>query len=616
MANTLPPAPRRKHRAVFGAALLLGLLADEGRARAQAHRAAPPTAVRDIRVVDREDAPRVTLVLREGRIDQVLDVGEPVPPGCWVVEGEGRLAVPAFVDAYAQAGVETPEPVADQDLPTDVSADVDVDMRVANRKGIQPSFRAADALALAEKDAEKWREQGFGALLAAPHGELLAGTSVLAVTREAAPRDAVVHAEVFAHAAFAASGSGYPGTLMGYMAQLRQFFLDARRQVQLQRRFEDGRPGPRPPYDPELGAAVELLAGERRVLCEAQNARDIRRWIQLGTEAGFDIGIAGGRDAWKVADVLAERRIPVVLTLDWGDEVKDPHAKKKGKAAKGEPESGGAEMSAGAEAAAEDADEAAEEAVAGDAIDWVYEEPLGVREERRRLWEEGRDTALRLNEAGVAFVFGSGDAGPKKLVERVRKLVENGLPRDAALQALTRGSAELCGAGRRLGSLAPGFDASFALWTEHPLAEKAKLAHLFVDGFHHEFDLDEEAEFEGEPDEGVDATGTWLFSVKSPMRTTEVTAELAMEPEGPVTGTFTSESPEGGSITGDLVGHVAGRTLKLRFEYAVGEMQIEMALEGELQDDAFEGTGTAKASFGEFDLEVTGAREPREESGR
>ncbi len=608
MVTTFPcPASR--------AALLLAACALASPAPAQAPRSPLPTAVRDVRVVDRADAPRVTLVLRDGRIDEVLDGDAAPPPGCRVVEGEGRLAVPAFLDAYARVGFETPEPVVDQDLPTDVSADVDVDMRVANRKGIQPSFRAADALALEEKDAEKWREQGFGALLAAPHGQLLAGSSALVVTREAAARDAVVVGEVFAHAAFAATGSGYPSTLMGYMAQLRQFFLDARRQAVLRRRQEAGRPGPRAPYDRDLEVAVELLAGERRVLCEAETARDVRRWLRLGAEAGVDVGIAGGRDAWKAADELAERRVPVVLTLDWGEEVKDPTAKKGSGEGRQRGEADAPEAAEPPEAAGERAAAASPEpdATADDAedeVDWEYEEPLGVRLERRRRWEEGRDGAVRLHERGVAFAFGSGGDGPKKLLARVRTLVENGLPRDAALRALTRGAAELCGVERRLGALAPGFDATFALWTDHPLEKKAQVAHLFVDGHEYEFDVEERDEPQGEPDEGVDATGTWSLTIESPMRTSEATVELAMESGGAVTGTYSTETPEGGAVTGDVEGHVAGATLTLRYTFAVGDMEIEMEIEGELDGDELDGEGTGRASFGEFGFEVRGTRAP------
>lgn len=549
---------------------------------------APPTAIRDVRLAAAEDAPRVTLILRDGRIAEQLDAASEVPPGFAIVEGQGRIAVPAFIDAYAHTGCPTPEPEADQDVPTDISADVDVDMRLANRKGIQPTFRAALELALEDKDGETWRENGFGALLAAPHGELLAGTSVLATTRSAAARDVVLRPDVFLHAAFRASGRGYPSTLMGYVSQLRQFFADAEWHAERLRAYAEDGVGSRPPFDAELEAARELVAGRARLMCEAETHRDVERWLGLADEFGLALGIAGGRDAWRVAERLAERDVPVVLTLDWGDEVDDPDdekvAKKRAKAA--------------------ESDEAA----------WTYDEPLAVLRERRRLWEEGRDCALRLSEAGVRFAFGSGDRDAKKLVKAVRELVEAGLPSDVALRALTAGAAEILGVGERLGALEIGHDATLALWTDDPLAKGAKLAALVVDGHVNEFEVDEDEEPAGEPDEGVDVTGRWKLVFEGP-QAIEMDAELTMDEDGTVTGTYTRAGPEG-EISGDFEGHVSGTELSLRTTYAVGETSIDFRFTAEIDGDELSGTATAKAEFGQFDFEGSGERIPDQEEVR
>ena len=141
-------------------------------------------------------------------------------------------------------------------------------------------------------------------------------------------RDLVVRPDVFAHASFNANGPGYPSTLMGYHAQLRQFFHDAKRQDELERRYAQGRPGMRPAYDDELTQGRTLLSRERMLGCEADSYRDMERWFKLADEFGFHVGFAGGREAWRVASELAARDVSVVLTLDWGKEVKDPLAKK------------------------------------------------------------------------------------------------------------------------------------------------------------------------------------------------------------------------------------------------------------------------------------------------
>src|SRR5262245_13410581 len=206
--------------------LATALLAAAPLARAQD--VAPPCVVRNVRLAEAADAPRKALVLRHGRIEAVLDDGAELPKGARLVDGHGALAVPAFVDAYSFAGCTTPQPQAQRDVPPKTSSDVLVDMRDANRKGIEPEFAAAEAFKSEAELDKKYRASGFGAWLSAPHGEYLSGTSALVVSRDGAARDRVRLAGVFQHAAFEATGPGYPATLMGAQAQLRQFLLDAR----------------------------------------------------------------------------------------------------------------------------------------------------------------------------------------------------------------------------------------------------------------------------------------------------------------------------------------------------------------------------------------------------
>lgn len=582
--------------------------------------AAPAPAryvVRDVRLGIGEDAPARTLVLEGGRIVQVLEVGAGEPGGARVVEADGYVAVPAFLDAYSTTGCKTPQPDPDQDVPVPLDAGPRVDMRLAGRKGIQPAFRAAEALELEAKSAESWRASGFGTMLSSPAGELLAGTSVLASIRDAAARDLVLDADVFAHATFGASGPGYPSTLMGYTAQLRQVFLDAARHADLRARHDAGKPGPRPPFDADLEALLPVLAGHQRVAVQADDARDIELWLDLAQQHGFEILVLGGREAWRVRERLAQLEVPVVLTLDWGEEVDDPSPEEKDEgegAAEDEPESSeeaSAEdeeqpQDAPADAAAEEeAEEAAPEAVV------AYEEPLAVREERRRLWEQTRDCALRLEEAGVQFAFGTADGQPAELLKNVRALVEVGLDPEAALAGLGPRAARMLEAERNLGALEVGRDATLALWTKSPLEKGAELAWLFVDGFAHEFDLDTAKEDTSPPDEGVDASGTWTLSIKSRRGTRAGTLELEMAKDGVTTGTLTTEGRDGNSTSLPVEGRVAGSTLTLKGVMDRDGTEIETTITAELDGDSMKGDSVSKMSFGEFESSLTGTRDPR-----
>ena len=472
----------------------------------------PDTAVMDVRLEPAEDAPRHTLIVRGGRIAAIQPADAELPPGLRHVQGDGALVLPAFFDGATGRGLTAPEPVIEQDQPLDVTSDVSIDMRLANRKGIRPAFRAAEGVEWSEDDRKAFWEQGFGYALVVPSGELLSGKSVLVAVRDAALRDSVVVGEPFAHAAFDASGSGYPSTLMGYFAQLRQFFLDTERYLELVARYNNGRPGPRPPYDHELGAGVDILSGELLV-CAADEAADVRRWYRLADELGIQIAILGGREAGQVSDLLAERGTKVWLDLDWGDEVADPREEEEEEEA-GEEEASGPEDETGEqddaasdEAEAEEAE--AEEAEADEAEEeeerWTYEEPFGVRLEKRAEWERDRDGAIRLHEAGVPFAFGSRERSPKDLLKSVREVVEAGLPREAALAALTTTPAQWLGLGGRLGRVAPGYEASFTLWSADPLTdEDARPARVYVDGYPWKADDEGEDEKRGKKKDAGD----------------------------------------------------------------------------------------------------------------
>ncbi len=566
-----------------------------------------PTLIQDVFLGrERDETKKFSLMLRDGAIVEILEAGTPAPPGVRVIDGRDLLCLPAFVDAYSNIGCETPEPTKDQDQPVSVTSDVRIDMRLANRKGVQPSFRALEAAAFKAEDGEAWRKSGFGAALIAPEGELLSGSSTLVSTRAAALRDLVVHSDVFAHGAFSANGKGYPSTLMGYMAQLRQFFNDAKRQDELERRYAQGRPGLRPPHDDELEEGQALLVRKKLLVCEADGYRDMERWFKLADEFGLRVGFSGGREAWRVAEQLAERDAPVVLTLDWGKEVEDPLAEDKKKKKKGgEDATEDAEPDGEAdstEEAGQDADKADKKDDADEVV-WEYKEPLGVRVEKRRLWEEGRDCALRLSEAGVRFAFGSKARKPEKLLADVRKLVEAGLAPDAALDALTVEAARLIGVDNRLGLVSKGYNATLCLWTEDPLTEeKAQVLWAFVDGFSTEYERKKEKKKKknagAKPTEGLDMSGTWAVEFPDGEGIKSAKLVLEMDEDGNITGSIFMTNPRDDTeVESSIEGALSGEDVVMEASVSFGEFSIDLGFEGTLEKDRLEGDTTLSAPF-------------------
>lgn len=411
-------------------------------------------------------------------------------------------------------------------------------------------------------------------------------------------RDVVMRGDVFAHAAFAATAPGYPSTLMGYFAQLRQFLLDSRHQVELARRYEQGRPGMRPPFDVQLAAGAAIVSGGIPLLCEANDADDIERWFRLADEFGIQPSIAGGLEAWRVRDELARRGVTVVLTLDWGKEVKDPRPKEEEK----EKEAPEANEAVAAEGDAPPGEERAVESGEDDA--WEYDEPFAVRLERRKKWERGRDCALRLHEGGVRFVFGTASAKPSELLERVRTLVEVGLPPEVALAALTRTAAGFLGMEQRLGLVTAGRDATFTLWRADPLLDKkATAAWVFVDGFPTEFKEEpKKAKEKGDgPAKGIDPSGTWqLEFVVVGEGIKSATLVLEMGDDGNLTGTLEVENPMGGArVEVEVEGRVTADELEVECTLAFGQVKIETILTATIEADALDGEGSFRGPWGD-----------------
>jgi imidazolonepropionase-like amidohydrolase len=79
--------------------------------------------------------------------------------------------------------------------------------------------------------------------------------------------------------------------------------------------------------DLRLEALAEVLDGRKAVIVVADAKRDIESAVAFAEQEGLRMILAGGRDAWEVKELLAEKGIPVVLglTLSRPDEEDDPY---------------------------------------------------------------------------------------------------------------------------------------------------------------------------------------------------------------------------------------------------------------------------------------------------
>jgi imidazolonepropionase-like amidohydrolase len=427
-----------------------------------------------------------TILMSDGRIvDAGADVD--IPAHAERIDGTGLIAYPGFIDAHVHLGIPptprtTQERTRTEDLNPDPREGPLAATRFANRRGIRPQLRAVAQYAPDEKQLEAHRAAGFTAALIAPRDGIFAGTSDLLALSGMPVRRSVLASDVAMHGSFRTGEEGdYPGGLLGVFAQFRQVLLDARRHAKLIK-YAERHPydGPRVASDPALDALQPLVRGSQRIVFEANSEREIRRALDLGAEFNLDIAISGAKEAWKVIDRIKVDRVPLIVSLKFDEEPEFGRKKQK----KPDP----------------DKTEKKEK---------IYE-PLKLRKERRRLWEEQVDNIIRLHEAGVPFALRTRDFDkPAELLNKLRVVIERGLPEAAAVKAMTATPAAMFGMERQLGTIARGATANLTLFTKLLSHNKATVKLVFIDGKKFEIDRDQKdkARKEGEEAAAVSEGG-------------------------------------------------------------------------------------------------------------
>jgi imidazolonepropionase-like amidohydrolase len=181
---------------------------------------------------------------------------------------------------------------------------------------------------------------------------------------------------------------------------------------------------PETPANPRLEALAPYALGQKAVVIQASRKDEIREAMQLADELKFKLIIAGGVDAWKVAEELKKRDVAVILgpvmTLPY--ENYDP-----------------------------------------------YDAPFAC--------------AAKLHAAGVRFCIRSmGDSNTRNLPYHAAMAVSYGLPVEEGLKAVTKSAAEILGVGDRLGTIEKGKEANLVITTGDLLQPATQVIGLVIGG--------------------------------------------------------------------------------------------------------------------------------------
>ncbi len=315
---------------------LLRLVAAPGELSPAGQRPEPPGvhALVGARVVTRpgDAGANATVIVRHGRIDAILKAGEALPTDARVWDMSGKVIYAGFIDPYL------PETTAAAPISNRATTPIGATSGIAfpgvpqTRQDmgatgpgyevarITPAYRVADKYAPREKENQTLRALGFTAANVVPSAGIIRGTSAFVLLTEADPNRVIVKPDVFQHVAFETPGDrdeGYPGSLMGVIATVRQAFLDARHQVAARVYFTAHPQSSRPDFNPALDALRPAM-GPRPVLptvFEPGSALMNHRARLLSDEQELSpILVASGQE-WRRPELAKASKAPFIVPL-------------------------------------------------------------------------------------------------------------------------------------------------------------------------------------------------------------------------------------------------------------------------------------------------------------
>jgi imidazolonepropionase-like amidohydrolase len=264
---------------------------------------------------------------------------------------------------------------------------------------------------------------GLTSVVAVPRGGFVSGTSAWVQLADGA-QPAVVRAPLAMYVALGegglAAGAGSRGLAL---ERLRELLDDAAIYARRKGDYERNAARRFAAARLDLEALGPVVRGQLPLVVRVDRASDIRAVLELGRQLRLRLVIEGGVEAWVLARELAAARVPVIY---------DPTANLP------------------------------------DSFDH-----LRVRDDAARL----------LAAAGVTLVLST--LGESARAGTLRQLagvaVGNGLPRDAALAAVTTAPAQAFGLTGR-GELRRGAPADLVLWTGDPFELSSRPARVFIGG--------------------------------------------------------------------------------------------------------------------------------------
>ena len=361
---------------------------------------------------------KATILVEDGVIKAVEQNAE-IPEDAKVINLKGMWVTPGFIDVHTHfSAMGEPRARGGGDDGNEVTNPVTAHIRIV------------DALNPFGIAFEPVRQAGFTTCYTMPgSANVIGGTGIAFKLKEGkCIEDIIIPGSEMMKMALGENPKGayggqkkMPMTRMGTGAVLRETLFNAKQYADDKAAAEaEGKPFKK---DFKLEALVPVVRGEMRCRIHCHRADDIMTAIRVSEEFGLDFSVEHVTEGFKIADILAEKKVKCVVG------------------------------------------------------------PMRMIPSKMEVWNCTIENPAMLEKAGVEFALtADAETATRWLPEEVGVAMAYGLSEEAAFKALTINAAKIINLDHRIGTLEAGKDADLAIFDGHPFSNFTRCKATMIDG--------------------------------------------------------------------------------------------------------------------------------------
>ncbi len=361
------------------------------------------------------------IILRDGRIENVGRYIK-IPLDAYEVDMKGAHVYAGFIDGWLQ--IKQDEKVQSPDDHW-------------NEK-IRADYRAKDDLKIKEKELKSLRSLGITAAHIIPEKGIFKGKSDLIILDDKMNSVSKDLTQVLEFKTSGWSDRGYPNSLLGVIAVIRQTFLDAEwynKSQNIIREYPEE--NELIPFNPSFKELSSFLSEKRPILFMTKDEHSALRSLRISKEFNLNPWLLGSGYEYRRLNEIADQNPFIIFPMEFPakPKVTDPYI------------------------------------------------ALQYNTEQLKHWDMGPDNIKKIFDKGLRFCFTSGTLKKKTdFRKNMQKIIDRGLPRDVALAALTTYPSEAMGVEKILGKIQPGFMANLVVCDGDFFNPKSRVTSLWLAG--------------------------------------------------------------------------------------------------------------------------------------